>query len=303
MARTIEEINNSIKASVVTNRTLAELFGIEAQDGDYVGSFDRHFSKAGVMYNLCYVFAVVVAVIENLFDRHRAEVTHQVEHQRYGYAGWYELTAKKFRFGQGISNDYSQTGSFAESDLYSDDGLEEEDIVALQPVKHAFAADMDTRGVFIKLAGESGSGDAAEIVPLTVEQLSACTEFLNRIKPAGVSLRIISEPAETLNVRLKIWVDPLVFNLNGTLIANAKERPVETAIKGYLKSIEFAGEFAAMKMVDAIQKIEGVEVVGFVSATAQSGVNSHVIEERYSPNSGYMKLATSDQLQLDYLFS
>lgn len=294
MAQTITEINDNLKASYIEK--LGILYGISPQ-GNMTEQFNGNFSKASIEAVLLYIVAVAIAALENMFDWFKRDVTQIVENERYGYAGWYEKMAKLFRHGQGISDVYSQNPSspFAESAIYSDAGLTADDIAELQVVKYAFATDSPTGiGVVMKIAGENNG----EITQLNSQQLKAFTGYMNRIKPAGIPVNIINEPAETLRINLKVWYNPLILNADGETIATGI-KPVEEAVKTYLKSIEFAGEFVVMRMIDSIQKIEGVTVVSFKSATATAGSKVTNITERYTPGSGYLKLAT-DNTVLEY---
>jgi hypothetical protein len=104
-----------------------------------------------------------------------------------------------------------------------------------------------------------------------------------------------------LGVNIKVWYDPLVMNSNGTTIIEGL-KPVEDALKAYLQSIEFAGEFVVMKMIDAVQQSEGVKVVSFVEATATAGTVVTQITDRHTPVSGYMKIADNmDGITIQYI--
>ena len=293
MARTINEINDILKGKFVEK--LIHLYGQDVTDP--MRQFNSTFSPASIESRLLHAIAVAIAALENMFDWLMRDVTHIVENERYGYNGWYEKMAKLFRFGNGISNDYSATSSFAESAIYADGGFSADDIAGMQVVKHAYAAENPTGvGVIVKIAGESNNN----ITQLTPPQLTAFTSYINRIKPAGVPVRVINEPAEILHINLKVWYDPLVLDANGVRI-RAIRKPVDEAVGDYLRSIRFAGEFVVMRMIDAIQQAEGVTVVSFESATATAGSVVTNITERYSPTSGYMKLATTGALTVTYI--
>ena len=280
MARTIAEISDSLKQSFLSNTALMALYGNNAPT----------LSPTSIEGRLINIVATAIAPVENMFDWFKKDITKAVETERYGYAGWYEKTAKLFRYGQEISPDYSPNGSFAESTLYSDDGLTPQDIAELQIIKYAFAAENPTGiGVTVKIATEN-NGSIAQVNPDTV--LPVFKAYMNRIKPAGIPLKVINEPAEILSVNIKVWYDPLVMNSNGATITGGI-KPVEDALKSYLKSIEFAGEFVVMKMVDVVQNVDGVKVVAFVSATATAGATVTQITDRHTPVSGYMKIPDS----------
>ena len=93
--------------------------------------------------------------------------------------------------------------------------------------------------------------------PLSADVLTAFKHYMNRVKIAGVVLNIRSLPADNIQIRATIQVDPLIFSTTGT--RNGEEaKPVEDAINAYLRGITYGGTFNKTRLVDAIQAVEGV---------------------------------------------
>jgi hypothetical protein len=246
---------------------------------------------------MIWVFATCSAAVYNVFDWFKEDVTFMIDNERYGHLGWYNRIAKMFRYGENISESYTYDGgSFSESSIYPEE-LTADELAEANVVKHAFAMENSgSIGVALKVA----SIDGDTVTQLTSNQLSAFTGYINRVKPAGIPVRIINEPAERLKLVLKIWVNPLVLDLQGNRI-NGGGNPVETAINQYLNSIEFAGEFVVMRLIDFIQRVEGVSVVSFISASSIVGGVETAITGRHTPNSGYMKLDETEGLTITYI--
>jgi hypothetical protein len=294
MAKSITEIYDDLKAAYIQNGAMQTLYGFDgAQIGsDPKGFFDANFSPVSIEATLLYIVAVATTTCYSAFEWLKEDVLHIVEHERYGYAGWYEKMAKLFRYGEGISDDYSASGSFAETDIYAEDP---QNVEELQVVKHAFASDNSSgSGVDLKVAAQTNE----EMCILSQAQLTAFTSYMNRIKPAGIPLYIVNEPAEMLVLNIKVWVNPLIFNVSGERIIDG-DKPVEVAIKDYLKSIEFNGEFIVMKLIDFIQKVDGVSVVDLVSANVVAATGTVKVDARYTPHSGYLALA--DDIIIQYI--
>ena len=290
MARTIKETAEEIKVAFVRNATLRNLYQLEEYDADgddatHLAYYDSHFSTISVETCLIYAIATCMADIENMTDWFKSDVQHVVDNERYGYAGWYAKKMKAFRYGQDVVNDYSHSDSdFAEGTEYADTGLTQQEIEDLQIIKYASATD-NGHSVLIKIAKDDGNG--APTV-LSSAEASMAEAYINRIKPAGIPITVINEPADSLDVSVKVVYNPLIF---GTL--EDVENAVETAIKKYLNSIEFNGRFVAMTMIDHLQEAEGIEIaqVNRISAT-HAGFSAVDItgQTSYVPNSGYLAL-------------
>lgn len=290
MARTIKEIANGMKASFVQHEDLSALYGLEynsERDGNAADYFDKHFPAPSVESVLIWIVAACVAVVENMMDWHKKEIDTKIARERYGHAGWYEQMALKFQYGDGLNVNYTANrnviapdGNFAESTEYATVDPEK------QIVKYAYCEENKSgMGVTLKVAG----GTVGAFEQLDNAQLAAFDAYINRIKPAGIPVRIISDAAETLTVKMTVYYDPLVLKGNGERISGGR-KPVEEAVQGYLNSIGFNGEFTVQAMVDALQEADGVKVVGFEWAKAD-GVT---IRHRHIPESGCMELDFED---------
>ncbi|MDR3046593.1 MAG: hypothetical protein LBU51_03140, partial [Bacteroidales bacterium] len=162
MAKTIREIQDDIKIAFISDAELLSKYDLEfaGNVGDEVAFYDDHFSKVSVESIFIYLVSLVARTIYVMFDWIRDDVNYMVEHERYGYTGWYEKMALIFRYGSGISNNYGPTGSdFSENTIYPDE-MNADDLAQAQVVKHAFAKEETAgRGVVIKVAGENENGE------------------------------------------------------------------------------------------------------------------------------------------------
>lgn len=301
MARTIKEIANGMKASFVQNSKLMEAYGLEytgGTDDDALAFYAANISAVSVESVLINIVAACVAVVENLMDFHKKEIDTAIARERYGHAGWYEKMALKFQYGDGLNVNYTAErdetatdGDFAEGTEYATVDPEK------QIVKYAYCEDdEDNIGIDLKVAKD----DNGNFAPLSREEgndeYSAFVSYIQRIKPAGVPVNVISEGAVALSLGMTIYYNPLVMKSDGSLI-NGDERsvdakPVEKAIQGYIKSLGFNGEFTVQALVDAVQQAEGVEIVGFDYAIARTSRDE--ITHRFKPHSGYVSVDFTD---------
>ena len=263
MARTIREIADGMKADFVRSEALRTAFGLTAgydPDGDAAAQaayYDQNFSAVSVETCILYVVAACAALV-------------------------YEKTAKAFQYQDGNGTDYQldiDTGEYAVTD-------EEARIV-----RHASAVSGNGFGVTLKVA----KGDTA-LSPLDTDELAAFTSYINRLKPAGVPVTVISRNADRLAVNMTVYYDPIVFT-EATALLKIKE-----TMAAYLKDIDFNGEFVTMEMVDRLQAVAGLDIIEIHEAKAKhEGYPYEEIESntRYIPVPGYMVLGDDADLEIE----
>lgn len=290
MARTINDIANGMKAAFVRSETLRTAFGLTGYDPDADESalaayYDTNFSAVSVETCILYVVATCAALLEYMFDWFTEDVDNIVNNERYGRKGWYEKTAKTFQYQDGNGVDYALNIDTGEYDDYDENA---------QIVKHASAEASNGIGVRLKVAKENNG----VLAPLTSDELTAFTTYINRLKPAGVPVTVISRNPDRLAVEMAVYYDPLVFNA-----ATALQKVKET-ISDYLNSIEFNGEFVTMTMVDRLQSVPGLDIIeaGEVKAKHE-GYGYTPIENnaRYVPKPGYMTLGDDAELAIEVI--
>jgi len=283
----ITDIANRIKQAFIDSPLLWRLYGLDANK-----TFDEQFSPVAMEALTIEAHATAGAAIETMHEWHLQETTRIVEKERYGYAGWYAKMMRLFQFSTQINYDYSENSlQFGEGTLYDNTGLTPEEIEELRIIKFAFAFDnLNVIGVTIKIA--KAHEQTGEPIQLVGHELTAATSYINRIKPAGIPIKIINEPAEELYISVKITYDPLSFDSEGEF-----EERVEDAINTYLKGIKFNGEFVSMRMIDQLQVTRGIAIamvdkifvnrLGYLPEDI-TGLMSYI------PTSGAMKLGILD---------
>ena len=278
MARTIKEIADGMKVDFVRNENLRGLYGLTDYDPDsdaaaLAAYYDSKFSLVSVETCILFVVAACAALLENMFDWFTADVDEIVNEDRYGRKGWYEKTARNFQFEDGTDFGLDiETGKYATLD-------EEARIVT-----HA-SANSNGFGVKLKVA----KGDTGALQPLSQQERTALETYINRLKPAGVPVTVVSRNADLLALDMAVYYDPLVFTE-----ATALQKVKETAT-AYLQGIEFNGGFMVMEMVDRLQAVQGIDIVEVRGVqTKHEGFNyvSLVYNDSYPyvPDSGYMAL-------------
>ncbi len=264
--RTLKEITQDLQEAFMGHPSLKVLYGIE--DGE---SFGDHFGKASVESLLIYIVAYCTYALEYMLDKVESEIEDLVNRLSPGRADWY---ARKLReYLNGVEWD-PDTGEFIlEGDL-SDDELER-----LRIIKHAVAIDdVITGKLVLKIAGE----DNGERCPLGDGEARQIDAYIQRIKYAGVRTMLINQQGDTYNCKVDIWYDPL-------LKPKSVENACRDAIKDYLRNLPFNGEYSNMALIDALQRVKGVEIAEMRECSyVISGESEEItIDARVRPYAGY----------------
>jgi len=287
MARTIREIMDSMKADFVRSSAMRDLYGLDDYESDMdavelASYYDSKFSTVSIETCIMLVVATCAAAVENMMDWFKEDVSKVVDSERYGHSGWYVKVAKAFQYQDGDGTDYNLD---TDSGTYS--VIDEEARI----VKHASC---DNRGYGVRLKVAKDSNGA--LSPLSNNEKSAFESYINRLKPAGIPVQVISRNADVLKLVMSVYYDPIIFNASSAL-----DR-VKSEVNAYLSSIDFNGEYVTMKMVDRLQCIGGLDIIEVDEAYAKHEGYGYVRIEndsRYVPESGYMVLADDSELEIN----
>ena len=268
MARTIQEIQTFILQAKAQEPALNEL---------------NSTSKVAIWRLWVYIIAVAIWSLEKLFDQHRADIDKRLAELKPHTARWYRSKALAFQYGFDLLPD---------SDKFNNQGHTEEAIEAGKIVKYSAVIESNNEGrLIVKIAGEQGE----QLQPITDAQKQAFEAYLQEIKDAGVRLSVVNYQPDVLHLQMKIVYDPLVLDSNGQSIIHAT-KPVEEAIKSYLKRLPFNGELVLAHLIDALQQAEGVKIPHLVLAQSKNITSSgdygafETIEISKIPTAGYFTI-------------
>ena len=312
MARSINEIKAEIAAAFISQEVVRSAYGLDDN-----ATFDKVFSPVSIESVLFYVVASCMWVVECLFDRHKSEVETQIEALRPHTLRWY--VSKTLAYMHGKSLKPVSVDGVVVADYYDTTGMAESDITKAQVVKYAVATESNTQ-VLIKAARADNNGRPKK---LTEEQLKGLSWYLSQIKDAGVSLRVISEDADQMNVELYVRYDPSVLQAqiltdkedeyiaNESTFFTTADRAngyhllrlspiddvntdiLDNAVCDVITRLPFNGEYRNSDLLAAVQAIDGVEVADIckveVCTASATGVYTPVVGYR-RPYSGYYEL-------------
>lgn len=251
MARTIKEIKDSITGSFMSNSVLQAAYEFEAG-----AVFENEFSKVSVESILFDVVAFSIWLLESIFDNHKKEIDIALYEQKSGTPRWYRNMSLAFQYGFDLlvdSDKFDNTG-------YTDDQIEASKIIKYCSVKES----IESNRLTIKVAG--GSGDALEQLDDT--QITAFLQYMAEIKYAGVKLNVVNNPADKLLLNMQIYRDVLVLNKYGVSLKNGQDKPVEKAIRSYMKALPFDGVLVLNDLIAHLRAVEGVDDANITIATS-----------------------------------
>jgi len=268
MARTIQEIQNLIYQAKTQEPALNEL---------------NSTSKVAIWRLWVYIIAGAIWSLEKLFDQHRADIDKRLAELKPHTARWYRSKVLAFQYGFDLLPD---------SDTFNNVGHTEEAIEASKIIKYSAVIESKNEGrLIVKIAGKQGE----QLQPITDAQKQAFEAYLSEIKDAGVRLSVVNYQPDILHLQMKIIYDPLVLDGNGQSILHAT-KPVEEAIKSYLKRLPFNGELVLAHLIDALQQAEGVKIPHLVLAQSKNITSSgeygafETIDISKIPTAGYFTI-------------
>ena len=269
MARSITDIKKQMTDAFMADEYIREAYGFV--EGD---TFNGKFSTVSIESILFYIVAACIYTFEVLFDSYREDVNDTIETSAHT-ARWYRDKALAFM---------DEVPLVEDTDYYDTSEMSDEEIAEAHVVKFAAATENKYSAMLtIKIAtqGQNGLTKLDDVVAARVEA------YFAQIKDAGVRINLINQNGDLFDCEMDVYYNPL---LSPTTVQAA----VEAAIEGYISGLPFDGQYSNMGCIDAVQKVEGVEIAEMKSASAQvsSEATPTAIDARYRPTAGYMVAQT-----------
>lgn len=271
MAKTIKTIKDEITGAIMQQPVLVNALGLGISK-----SFDEQVSKTNTIGLLTYVVAVAIFSLEKLFDQFKRDVDVKIKEMKPHSLRWYNNKAQAFQYGHAL---------LPESDLYA---VEDE---VTQLVRFSAVEEIEGK-LTMKVAKDDGNGNPT---PLVGVELSSFTNYCARVKDAGVVLKVNSAPGDQLRLSLDLYYDPLVIDGEGQRLDGSGNTPVQDAIRDFIKSLPFNGEFVITHLADALQVTEGVTIPNILSCeTKYGGYEFSQVNAQSVPDAGYLELRDED---------
>ena len=237
MVRSISEIKRTMTDAFMQDEAIREAYNLSPGKTRFADCF----SAVSLENLLFYIVAACHYVLESIFEKFTQDVEQKISRAVVASIPWYFDKAKAFQYGDALVLNPRTFGyEYAKVDT------------SKQLVKYVAVRD---RGASIEML-VSAEQDGKP-TPLQDDFLTAFKHYINAIKIAGVVINVRTRKADELSIAVKVVVDPLKINRTGVDIASS-EKVVEHAIENYLADIVYGGTFNKTKLVDAIQRVDGV---------------------------------------------
>lgn len=245
MARTIDQIQESIKSDFVTNVTLRDAYGLDSSK-----TFDDQFSKVSIESILIYVFSMAAYILEKSMDSFRSAVDMRIASSYVASLQWYWQKTIEYQHGDPIE--------YLPSTFSYGYGVIDE---TKRIIKYAAVREISTQDSCIIKILVAGTEKQA----ITSDQLIALTAYLKRVGAAGTKFDIQTHDAQQIGFKLRIVYDPVVLDSSGQLLKTPNSYPVNDAITSYLDNLEYGGVMSSTKLIDTICSVEGVIEADYIA--------------------------------------
>ena len=233
MARTIEEIKQQL---IDTKDSLPALSGLTSN------------SQVSLFGNLFEVTAINIGIFEQLIDAYISEIETIISAQAIGSITWVRQKALDFQYGDYVELD---TTDFSISYPVLD--------TTKQIITRASVKEVGNLIIQIKVAKSEPPA------PLIAGEVTALTDYLTVIKPAGTQINIVSLDSD------KLYLEGIVY-YSGQY-SSVIQTNVETALGDYMEALSstdnFDGVVRVSEVNDIIQAVTGVKDVNLTEIGAR----------------------------------
>jgi len=294
MSRSLNEIQDSILEGVGTVAELNTLEVLTDNEKQTIAGLTS-FSKVAIWRLWVWVVAFGIWLSEQLWDVFKADIEARIAATRPFTEKWYTTASVLYQHGYVLpeSGIYDPPANAAEEAL----------IEASKVIDKAAVSQIVLNGigaVRVKVA----TLNAGELEGVSPEILAGFQEYIEKIGAAGTYLLATSADADDLKIHYKIYFDSLILDNEGKRLDGTNDTPVQTAIKDYLKSVDFNGKLSLDKLDRVLAKVPGVNDVFLQSAASKfadfeytdTAPSTGAFTEFRQPDSGYMKLDEAESV-------
>jgi len=188
-----------------------------------------------------WIFAFVAFKLWNLIQLFKKEVDEKLAKEKTPTIPWHVVNCKKFQLGHLLV-----LNAAGDQYVYTTDDP------AARIIKFC-AADEHTRVIKYKVAKDNGSGNPEPLDAIT--EVPQLLNYLERTRPAGPKIEVISTTPDLLWLEYDIYHDPLISDMTQF------KTNCEAAINGYLSNSnkEFRGIISIPDITNELEKVSGVK--------------------------------------------
>ncbi len=281
MARTLAEIRQEIKAQKLQ---YAELNLLQDSSNDIENNTPQ--SDTAIWELWIYVMAFALYVHEKLFDKHKEEVEEIQKITIAGTQPWYVNKVLQYQKDGNLIVD-TQNFQFRYDPVVPENQIIKQ--VSISSNAGLSLIKVATEGEVLDNEGnpvfDDDGNPVTELKPLDGADFPGLRSYLRKIQFAGTQVQVISPSPDQLKFEADIYY-------NALLDLDTIKKNVNKAIEDYLSNLPFDGEILISRLVDAVQRVEGVNDT-FVKnvETKRESSEFKVILRNYETLSGYIQVS------------
>lgn len=241
MARSINEIYKEIVAEKDKRLELSEY---------------KSDSKVSVINGIAWFVSAAIYSFETIMDTFIIDINDIIKDRINGTPSYYVNAALKYQHGDKLK--------------IKDDGLgfgyEKTDETKRIITQASYQESSNPQSLDTKLILKVATGTNGKLSPLTEDQLTQVTAYINQIKFAGTYIEVVSRKGDIIIPRLTVFYD-------GSVMEEAMRSALDDALNKFIIETKFNSAIYVSSIVSCLMAVEHVtDVYMDVNAVPQQGV-------------------------------
>lgn len=241
MARSINEIYKEIVAEKDKRLELSEY---------------KSDSKVSVINGIAWFVSAAIYSFETIMDTFIIDINDIIKDRINGTPSYYVNAALKYQHGDKLK--------------IKDDGLgfgyEKTDETKRIITQASYQESSNPQSLDTKLILKVATGTNGKLSPLTEDQLTQVTAYINQIKFAGTYIEVVSRKGDIIIPRLTVFYD-------GSVMEEAMRSALDDALNKFIMETKFNSAIYVSSIVSCLMAVEHVtDVYMDVNAVPQQGV-------------------------------
>lgn len=241
MARSINEIYKEIVAEKDKRLELSEY---------------KSDSKVSVINGIAWFVSAAIYSFETIMDTFIVDINDIIKDRINGTPSYYVNAALKYQHGDKLK--------------IKDDGLgfgyEKTDETKRIITQASYQESSNPQSLDTKLILKVATGTNGKLSPLTEDQLTQVTAYINKIKFAGTYIEVVSRKGDIIIPRLTVFYD-------GSVMEEAMRSALDDALNKFIMETKFNSAIYVSSIVSCLMAVEHVtDVYMDVNAVPQQGV-------------------------------
>jgi hypothetical protein len=241
MARSINEIYKEIVAEKDKRLELSEY---------------KSDSKVSVINGIAWFVSAAIYSFETIMDTFIVDINDIIKDRINGTPSYYVNAALKYQHGDKLK--------------IKDDGLgfgyEKTDETKRIITQASYQESSNPQSLDTKLILKVATGTNGKLSPLTEDQLTQVTAYINQIKFAGTYIEVVSRKGDIIIPRLTVFYD-------GSVMEEAMRSALDDALNKFIMETKFNSAIYVSSIISCLMAVEHVtDVYMDVNAVPQQGV-------------------------------